>query len=103
MRHTHATERVMQQIRAKDKAKDKEAAPPVATHSAAAGGGAITAGGAPGYTHAASSSGVASGAAPRWLQTTSAAAGSFTSTTLTPVTVNQIAELSTEEEVCVGG
>ena len=30
--------------------------------------------------------------------TTSAAAGSFTSTTLTPVTVNQIAELSTEEE-----
>ena len=99
MRHTHATERVMQQIRAKDKAKDKEAAPPVATHSAAAtDGSAITAGGAPGYTHAASSSGVASGAAPRWLQTTSAAAGSFTSTTLTPVTVNQIAELSTEEE-----
>ena len=41
---------------------------------------------------------MASGAAPRWLQTTSAAAGSFTSTTLTPVTVNQIAELSTEEE-----
>lgn len=98
VRHTHATERVMQQIRAKDKAKDKEAAPPVATHSAAAGGGTITAGGAPGYAHAASSSGVASGAAPRWLQTTSAAAGSFTSTTLTPVTVNQIAELSEEEE-----
>merc|ERR1719329_853485 len=40
VRHTHATERVMQQIRAKDKAKDKEAAPPVATHSAAAGGAA---------------------------------------------------------------
>ena len=33
------------------------------------------------------------------MQTTSAAAGSFTSTTLTPVTVNQIAALSEEEEV----
>jgi peptidyl-prolyl cis-trans isomerase-like protein 2 len=32
------------------------------------------------------------------MQTTSAAAGSFTSTTLTPVTVNQIAALSEEEE-----
>ena len=36
---------------------------------------------------------------PRWLQTTGQAAASFTSTNLTPQTVNEIAKLS-DEEVC---
>ena len=78
MRHTHATERVMQQIREKDKAKEKEKKPPpVATHtSTAAASSSAGAAGAAG-----SSSG---GAAPRWMQTTSACAAGFTSTTLTP-------------------
>ena len=54
VRHTHATERVMQEVKAKDKAKAEDRhqmPPPVATHSAAAGGGAISASGAVGYTH----------------------------------------------------
>ena len=107
VRHTHATERVMQQIREKDAAKtaaeteqrrdlERSGAASCRQLPASSSGAGSSSLGPAGAGGGISSTG--GGATPRWLQTTGACAAGFTSTTCDAVTVNQIAALTEEEE-----
>uniref|UniRef100_A0A7S0NWF3 PPIase cyclophilin-type domain-containing protein n=1 Tax=Calcidiscus leptoporus TaxID=127549 RepID=A0A7S0NWF3_9EUKA len=85
VRHNDATSRILSKLN-KETALSKSAA-----------GDAKPAGGGGSKAAASSSKGATSKLAPRWLQTTGKHSAGFTSTAVTPVTVNEIAALSDEE------
>lgn len=90
VRHNEATARIMEQV---SKSAPFAAAPSGAAGKAKAAAASVGGGGSSG-----SGGGGGSGVnAPRWKQTTGAAAQSFTSTSVPLQTVNEIAQLSEEE------
>mmetsp|Transcript_22695 Transcript_22695/g.37513 ORF Transcript_22695/g.37513 Transcript_22695/m.37513 type:complete len:558 (+) Transcript_22695:118-1791(+) len=100
VRHNDATSRILSQLPGSKKAAVSTSATSSSTAAGGPGGPSASSTTAQKKQPEADAMGqtFAKPAAPRWLQTTGQHAASFTSTSVTPVTVNEIAPLSDEEE-----